>query len=307
MIVVTGGAGFIGSALARRLLRSDDVVVFDNFSSGSPANFPESKQLKAIRGDIRNAASLNRALRGADCDCVYHFAADPDVRGCTAHPRESFAVNVLGTLNVLEACRKNDVLRVVFASSSVVYGDAARIPTPEIAPLEPISVYGASKAAGEAYCAAFAETYGVRCVALRYANIFGPPSTHGVMRDFVNRLKKNPKQLKILGDGLQSKSYLYIDDALDATLLAERKSKRRFDAFNVSSQKKTTVKEIARLVSASLGVNPKYSFTGGKRGWAGDVRVMLLDTRKLRALGWREKTTLRDGVRKYVSWLARKS
>ncbi|MFH0973642.1 MAG: NAD-dependent epimerase/dehydratase family protein [Candidatus Micrarchaeota archaeon] len=303
--MITGGAGFIGSALARRLLRGNSVVVFDNFSSGSPSNFPESKKLKSIRGDIRNSTALNRALRGAECDCVYHFAADPDVRGCTAHPRESFAINVAGTLNVLEACRKNDVRRLVFASSSVVYGDATRIPTPETAPLAPISVYGASKAAGEAYCAAFAETYGLRCVALRYANIFGPPSTHGVMCDFVSRLQCNPRRLEILGDGLQAKSYLYVDDALDATLLAARASKKPFDAFNVGSSKKTTVKEIAGLVSASLGVTPKYLFTGGKRGWKGDVRVMLLDTRKLRSLGWREKTRLRAGVRKYVSWLAR--
>ncbi|MEM0475580.1 MAG: NAD-dependent epimerase/dehydratase family protein, partial [Candidatus Norongarragalinales archaeon] len=217
----------------------------------------------------------------------------------------AFDVNVSGTLNVLEASRKNDVQRLVFASSSVVYGDAARIPTPETAPLAPISVYGASKAAGEAYCMAFAESYGLHCIALRYANIFGPPSRHGVMSDFVARLKKNPRQLKILGDGRQSKSYLYVDDAVEATLVAGRKSRKNFDAFNVGSSKKTTVREIARLVCEALGVSPLFSFTGGSRGWIGDVRTMLLDTRKLRRLGWREKTPLRVGVEKYVSWLSK--
>ncbi len=301
--MITGGAGFIGSALARRLLRGGEVSVFDSFASGSAANLPESKKLRLVKGDIRNAAALERAFRGADA--AYHFAADPDVRGCTAHPRESFEVNVAGTLNVLEACRKNDVGRLVFASSSVVYGDAATVPTPETAPLAPISVYGASKAAGEAHCSAYASSYGLKCVALRYANIFGPPSRHGVMCDFAARLSKNPRELKILGDGLQSKSYLYIDDAVDATLLAARKSKKDFDAFNVGSSKKTTVREIARLVSGALRVAPRYSFTGGVRGWAGDVRTMLLDTQKIRGLGWKEKTSLRSGVRRYAEWLSK--
>lgn len=307
MFLVTGGAGFIGSRLAKKLLARGDVVVVDNFVSGDKKNLADckarEKKLFLERADIRNLGKLNAVFKKFKPSAAFHFAADPNVRTSAENPLGSFENNVVGTFNVLEACRRSDTPRFVFASSSVVYGDAERIPTSETAEIRPISNYGASKVAGEAYCFSYAASYGIRGTVLRYANIIGPPSKHGVIIDFFRKLKRNPERLKILGDGKQTKSYLFIDDCIDATLTAFRKQKTPVGVFNVGSRKAFPVTRIADFVSGAMGLKPSYEFTGGKRGWVGDVREMLLDTTRIEALGWREKTGLRKAVARYVDWL----
>lgn len=299
-VVITGGAGFIGSHLARVLAGEEEVVVFDNFSSGRK-EFLEEVDVKIVRGDIRNFEEIKNACK--EVDVVYHFAADPDVRKSSEEPLENFRIDVLGTLNVLEASRLNNVKQIIFASSSVVYGKA-RIPTPENAPITSVSNYGAAKAASEHYVFTYSQLYGIRAIVLRYANIIGPRLTHGVIYDFYEKLEKNPKELEILGDGNQEKSYLHVNDAVDATLFAVQKTKKDFDVFNVGSEEQITVKKIAHLVVSALGLeNVQYKYTGGKIGWPGDVPIMLLSIEKLKDLGWKPQFTVKKCVLDTVDWL----
>jgi UDP-glucose 4-epimerase len=297
---VTGGAGFIGSHLADRLVSEGaEAIVIDDLSSGSAANV--NPRAKLVRRDVRQDISAD--LRAAGAETLFHFAADPDVRASAADPARTFSQNVAGTFAVLESCRKADVKRVVFASTSTVYGDAAVIPTPEDFPCAPISNYGASKLAGEAYLSAYSGSYGIKGTSLRFANIFGERGTHGVMLDFWRKLRADPKRLEILGDGKQDKSYLHVSDCVSATLAAWKKQAATYDVFNVGSSSKVDVDAIARLMCGLMGVKPQLSYTGTPRGWAGDVRVMLLATQKLEKLGWEEHVSFKEGVKKYLAWL----
>jgi len=297
--VVTGGAGFIGSNLADRLLmEGHEVVVIDDLESGLKENVPAGASF--AKKDI-TSDSLLPEFRGADA--IFHFAADPAVRSSAKDPARSFSCNVGGTFRVLEACRKAGVKRFVFASTSTVYGDAAAIPTPEGCPCVPISNYAASKLACEAYASSYSHSYGIKSTVLRYANIFGNRSTHGVMFDFFQKLKKDRKRLEILGDGRQEKSYLHVSDCVSATMAAFNGQKAVYEIYNAGSAEKRAVADIARLVCQSLGVSPKLAYAGGERGWTGDVRVMLLDISKLRGLGWSAQTGFEQGVKSYMEWL----
>ncbi|MEM3556252.1 MAG: SDR family NAD(P)-dependent oxidoreductase [Candidatus Micrarchaeia archaeon] len=305
MILVTGGAGFIGTNLTNLLLsKGYEVVVFDDLSSGKLDNLKQhlqKKNFKFVKGDIRDKEAVNSVMRGIEE--VYHLAADPSVKDSAEKPERSFEINVIGTFNLLEAARKNNVKKIVFTSSSTVYGETNVLPTPEEHPMVPISNYAASKVACESYISSYAFTYGIKGVVLRLANIFGPYSTHGVMYDFYRKLKANPEKLEILGNGKQSKSYLYITDCLDAVLLASKKQKKVYDYFNVGSSEMTIVNEIARYVCSAMNVKPRFEYTGGKRGWKGDVVKMLLSTKKIEKLGWRRKVSLKEGIEKYIRWL----
>jgi len=299
-VVITGGAGFVGSHLAEALVKKGEVVVFDNFSSGR-REFLEGVDVKIVRGDIRNLEEIKKACK--EVDVVYHFAADPDVRKSLEEPLENFEIDVLGTLNVLEASRLNDTKQIIFASSSVVYGNA-KIPTPETAPIAPISNYGAAKASSEHYVSTYSQLYGIRGIVLRYANIIGPRLTHGIIYDFYKKLEKNPKELEILGDGNQEKSYLHVNDAVDATLFAVQKTQKDFDVFNVGSEEQITVKKIAHLIVSKLGLEDvQYKYTGGKIGWSGDVPIMLLSIEKLKAIGWEPEFGIEESVLHTVDWL----
>jgi len=249
-------------------------------------------------GDARSVAGLTRFLRGTDF--VFHLAADPDVRHSTAHPLEHFDRNARGTLDVLEAMRRTDVRRIVFPSTSTVYGDATVVPTPEsYSPLRPISVYGASKLAAEALLSGYASTYGFDAVALRFANVVGPGATHGIIVDLVEKLKRDPSRLEVLGDGKQRKSYIYIDDLLAGALLAAEKAQRGFEAYNIGSTDTVIVDEVARAVIRAMGLRGTaivHKPAPGGRGWAGDVKTMQLSIRKLRRLGWRPRLTSREAV-----------
>jgi UDP-glucose 4-epimerase len=274
------------------------VVVIDNLSSGSEENLHPDAVL--IRKDIRT--NLKPELEGVEA--LFHMAADPDVRGSAANPRTSFDNNVEGTYDVLESCRKAEVERVVFASTSTVYGDAEKIPTPEDHHCVPISNYAASKLAGEAYLASYCSSYGLKGTSLRYANIFGERGFHGVMHDFFHKLHKNPDELEILGDGNQDKSYLYVSDCVSATMAAWQKQEGMYDYFNVGSGEKTKVKDLAKMMCEILELDPKFEFTGTPRGWVGDVRLMQLDTSKLEALGWEPKVKFKQGMERYLKWLS---
>ena len=298
-VVVTGGAGFIGSHLTEALAKKGDVIVFDNFSSGK-REFLKDAKVEIVQGDIRNLEEIREASK--EVDVAYHFAADPDVRRSFKEPLENFKIDVLGTFNVLEACRLNDVKQIVFASSSVVYGNA-EIPTSEEAPIAPISNYGAAKAASEFYVSTYSQLYGIKATVLRYANIIGPRLTHGVIYDFYHKLKKNPKKLEILGDGNQKKSYLHVADAVDATLVAAQKT-RKYSMFNVGSEETITVKKISRLVVSTLGLRGvRYKYTGGRTGWPGDVPIMLLSIEKIKSLGWKPKFSIEESVLDTIDWL----
>lgn len=297
--IVTGGAGFIGSHLADELIKQGhEVLVIDSLVSGSEENVP--KEARLIKKDI---TTDDLAPDFKDADAVFHFAADPDVRSSAENPANSFKLNVVGTFNVLEACRAVDVKKFVFASTSTVYGEPETIPTPETQDCEPISNYGASKLACEAYISSYAHSYGIQSTVLRLANIFGTRSTHGVMFDFFHKLKKDPNKLEILGNGKQEKSYLYVSDCVSGTLTAFQNQKKIYGAFNVGSKEKHTVDEIAALVAKTLDSRPKTQYTGGARGWKGDVKLMLLDVSKLDGLGWSQKVSFKEGVRLYLQWL----
>ena len=311
--VVTGGAGFLGSHLVDALMMNGhEVSVIDNLSSGSLDNLKawlSRPGFSFVRGDLKERNGAWRSvLRGADV--VLHFAANPEVRISSTEPRIHFDENVVATFNILEAARRADVNVFVFASSSTVYGDPEVIPTPEDHPKRPISVYGASKLACEILIETYHRLYGIRTLALRYANIVGPRLTHGVIVDFIKKLRNNPRELEILGDGTQKKSYLHVSDAISATLhLLDLLLRGAFscDAFNVGSEDWLNVIEIANIVVEAMGLpEVKYTFrpmTPDGRGWPGDVKLMLLDISKLRATGWKPSMGSREAVERTVEEL----
>ncbi len=300
--LVTGGAGFIGSHLVDRLV--DDgwsVTVLDNFSTGRFENIKQALKtgrLKIIMGD---AKTINLLGKESGAEYVFHLAANPDVR--ESSPSLHFQENIVATFNMLEYARKTGVRLFVFASSSTVYGDAAKIPTPEdYGPLKPISLYGAAKLAAEGLVSSYCYTFSMAGVSLRLANIVGPRLAHGVIHDFINKLLENPERLEILGDGSQRKSYVWVDDCIEAILKVSKNAEAsRYDVYNVGSEDWVTVSEIADMVVESMGLrNVEKVFTGGVengRGWVGDVKLMNLNISKIKATGWRPKHTSREAVK----------
>ncbi len=294
-ILVTGGAGFIGSNLVKTLLADgEDVHVIDNLSSGRMESLEGSTKYKNFWFHQMDLLQGEPLVLPKDCRTIYHLAANPEVRISATNPSVHFSQNVVATFNLLEAARRIDAETLVFTSTSTVYGDATTVPTPEnYSPLEPISMYGASKLACESLIVSYAHTYGIRAIIYRLANIIGEDSTHGVIYDFVNKLLKDPSQLEVLGDGTQNKSYLHISDCIDAVLMGVSLSKERVGVFNVGSMDRIDVKQIAAIVLAEMHLsNAQMHFTGGVdqgRGWKGDVKNMLLDVQKIAAMGWRPR------------------
>lgn len=307
---MTGGAGFIGSHAVDQLVKwGNEVMIIDNLSSSTMEYIEpliNAKKVTFHKADLRNKDYLLSILK--DIDLIIHMAADPDVKNSVPHPVESFEINVIGTLNLLEAMRKNNIPQIAFASSGgTLYGQVDEFPITERTVLHPISPYGASKAAGEMYISAYADSYGFKGVALRYANIFGPRSNHGVTFDFFHKLKANPKKLEILGDGKQQKDYLFVSDCVDASLLCAEKlssQKGTFDFYNLGAEGWHTVVELANCVVEAMHLSDvKFSYTGGAQGWVGDVAKMILDVSKLKALGWTPKVTFKEGINRYINWL----
>lgn len=303
-ILITGGAGFIGSHLVKNLINdNNEIKIIDNFSTGKLENLENVKnKIKVIRGDLRN---FNFTLKNVkDVDIVFHLAANYSVKYSSKDPIFDFDSNTLTTLYTLEAMRKNCIPMIVFTSSSTVYGESDKFPIPENAELKPISNYGASKASAEMYIHSFSRLYGIKGLVLRYANIIGPRSNHGVIPDFIKKLKKDRKRLLILGNGKQKKSYLHVSDCIDASLLALEHLKKSFDVFNVGSEEWVTVNEMARMVCNEMGLNNvEFEYTGEERGWEGDVKKFLLDVTKIKKLGWKPKYNTEQSIRKTVEWL----
>ncbi|MHA2067787.1 MAG: NAD-dependent epimerase/dehydratase family protein [Candidatus Thorarchaeota archaeon] len=305
-VLVTGGAGFLGSHLVDRLLIAHEVVVLDDLSTGDMKNLQQhegNSNFHFVKGSITSSDVLSSVMD--EVDIVFHLAAQPDIRLSTERPFWDFGINVQGSLLLLEALRQNDINRLVFASSGgTVYGDSDVLPTLEGTPLKPISNYGASKCAVEMYLSSYATLYGLDSVSLRLANIIGPRLTHGVIFDFYEKLKKNPNRLEVLGDGLQEKSYMYVSDAVDAALTLEKGMTSGYTPVNVGSGDRLKVKQIAELVVEELEANQaEIYFTGSKRGWSGDVLKTDLDVSLLKKTGWTQKVPLRKGVKLYVQWL----
>jgi len=294
-ILVTGGAGFIGSHLVDRLMEmGNEVTVYDNLSSGN-IEFIEkhfnAPEFSFIEDDLLDEDAIEKAC--SNIDMVYHVAANPDVRLGAENTKVHLDQNILATYNLLEAMRKNDVKNIVFTSTSTVYGEAQIIPTPEdYGPLVPISLYGASKLAGEALITSYCHTFDMNCWLFRFANIIGRRSNHGIIFDFINKLRANPESLEILGDGRQSKSYLHISECIDAILFsvenAEGVDSENVNIFNIGSEDTISATEIGKCVIEEMDLeNVELNYTGGTRGWKGDVPKMRLDVGKLKNLGWK--------------------
>jgi len=304
-IVITGGAGFIGYHTVKKLYGENEITVIDNLSNGRIENIKEfGEKIKFVKGNIKDLDFLKMNMK--DAEIVIHLAANPDVRIGEIDTGRDLKENVIGTYNVLEAMRINDIGDIIFSSSSTVYGESP-INTPEdYGPLEPISFYGASKLSGEAYISAFSHIFGIRGIVFRFANVIGPRGTHGVIYDFINKLKKNNKSLEILGDGTQTKSYLYVDDCVDGMIFGYERSDKNYNVFNLGSEDYINVKRIAEIVVEEMKLGDvKFIFKPGPegRGWKGDVKTMLLSIEKMKKIGWKPKYNSEMAVRLTVKSL----
>jgi len=298
-VLVTGGAGFIGSHLVDKLVENNNVIVIDNLSSGKEEFVNEKAVL--IKEDLLDSDKICKHFK--NIDIVYHLAANPDVRVGAENTRIHLEQNIIVTYNVLEAMRKNNIKKIVFTSSSTVYGYAS-MPTPEdYEPLKPESLYGASKLACEALISSYCYTFDMQSWIFRFANIIEERSTHGVIYDFINKLKKNPRELEILGNGKQEKSYLHVKECINAMVFGVKHSDEKVNIFNIGSEDTISVTEIARIVSEKMKLNPEFKFTEGERGWKGDVPKMQLSIKKLKALGWRPRYNSEIAIRKTVEEL----
>ena len=298
---VAGGAGFIGSHLTRALLgrAGEEVVVFDNLSSGSTESLGElvdDPRLELVVADLQDLADVRAAMTG--CEHVFHFAANPDIAKAMSDPGVDFWQGTYLTHNVIEAMRLNAVPRITYASGSGIYGDrGAEVVDEEAGSLVPISTYGASKLSCEAMLAAYVHMFGMHAAVFRFANVVGERQTHGITYDFVRRLLQDPSSLRILGDGTQSKSYIHVSDVVDAMLLLRDQRWKGFEAFNVGTGDYVTVTQIADMVVDRMGLdNVRYEYTGGARGWKGDVPVVRFSSAKLEARGWRCRHTSREAL-----------
>ena len=305
-VFVTGGAGFIGSHLVERLLNlAYSVVVYDNFSTGKELFLTEAKNcngFQLVKGDLLDVQSLREAMSG--CDFVFHLAANADVRFGTKDPRKDLEQNTIATFNVLEAMRANGIRRIAFSSTGSIYGEPEVFPTPEHAPFPlQTSLYGASKLAGEGLIQAYCEGFGFQGYIFRFVSILGERYSHGHVFDFYKQLLANPHELHILGNGHQRKSYLYVQDCLDAVFIAIEKAQSSVNLFNLGNEEYCEVNESVGWITNHLGMTPKLSYTGGDRGWIGDSPFVFLDCRKISSLGWAPKLSIREGIIRTLTYL----
>lgn len=310
-VFVTGAAGFIGSSLVDRLLADGKRVIgWDNFSTGQREFLQGAlahPKFRLVEGDCLEASALTRAMAG--CDFVFHLAANADVRFGLEHPHKDFQQNAFATFNVLEAMRATGVKRLAFSSTGSVYGEAETIPTPENHPF-PVqtSLYGASKLAGEGFIHAYCEGYGFEGYIFRFVSILGERYTHGHVFDFYKQLLAHPDHLKVLGDGTQKKSYLYIGDCLEAMLhVANRAtaklSRHHVETYNLGTAGYVQVNDSVKCICTALGLKPKLEYSGGNKGWVGDNPFIFLDTQKIRATGWQTTLTIEQSIIRTLQWL----
>jgi UDP-glucose 4-epimerase len=308
---VTGAAGFIGSNLVDRLLKAEtEVVGWDNLSTGQEEflrDARKSKQFRFVRGDNLDLPALTVAMAG--CDFVFHIAANADVRFGLDHPEKDLQQNTIATFNVLEAMRANGVKKIAFSSTGSVYGETELIPTPEDAPF-PVqtSLYAASKVAGEALIQAYCEGYGFEGYIFRFVSILGERYTHGHVFDFYRQLLAHPERLKVLGNGYQRKSYLYVHDCIEAILHVINqntalKARHHCEVYNLGAADYCTVRDSISWICGRLGLDPELEFAGGEKGWIGDNPFIFLETKKVRNTGWQNQLTIQAAVLKTLDWL----
>lgn len=305
---ITGGAGFIGSNLADELIeRGVEVVIVDDFRTGRRefvADALERPGVRLVQGDVLDETLLREAFTG--CDWVFHLQANADVRKGLEHPRRDLRQNTIATACVLEAMRAQGVSRILFSSTGSVYGEPEVFPTPEDAPF-PVqtSLYAASKLAGEGLIEAYAAGYGFTGVICRFVSILGERYTHGHVFDFFCSLQRDPDRLRVLGDGRQEKSYLYVGDCVSAMLTAAERHRDEPGAhiYNLGTDETITVDESVRLITERLSLSPRIEHTGGRRGWAGDSPLIRLDTTRIRGLGWAPKLSIAQGILRTLDWL----
>jgi len=300
---ITGGAGFIGSHIVDRLLdEKHEVTVFDDMSSGKEefiVDHFDNPNFTFIKEDLINKTRVEKEIK--DHDVVFHIAANPDVRSGADNPSIA-EKDIQTTYNLLDAMRNQNINKIVFSSSSVIYGETPAIPLPEnYGPLLPISVYGAAKLASEGLISSFAHTFNMQAWIYRFANVVGIRGTHGVIVDFINKLRKNPNELEILGDGKQRKPYLYVTECVDGMMHGFNHSDQEINVFNLGVNSITDVTRIGELVTKELDLeNATFSYTGGKRGWKGDVPHFQFDINKIKNLGWQPKLSSDEAVTKAI-------
>jgi UDP-glucose 4-epimerase len=304
--LVTGAAGFIGSNLVDRLLANrHEVVAFDNFSTGQPQfleSASKSNRFQLVRDDLLNPGALAAAMQGVDF--VFHLAANADVRFGTEHPRKDLEQNTIATSNVLEAMRAGGARRIAFASTGSIYGEASVFPTPEDAPF-PIqtSLYGASKLAAEGLIAAYCEGFGFQSYIFRFVSILGERYSHGHVFDFYKQLLAHPEELYVLGDGSQRKSYLYVQDCIEAMLISTREDGGRVSLFNLGTDEYCRVEDSIGWICDYLNLRPRITYSGAERGWVGDSRFIFLDCSRIRSLGWKPTLSIREGIVRTLQYL----
>lgn len=301
-ILVTGGAGFIGSHLIDLLLeKKHQVVCVDDLSLGRLSNISQNQgnsSFKFIKLDLLDGEALDAVFKESKFDCVFHLAANSDIQAGSLSRRVDLEKTFMTTFRVLEAMKENLVKNIIFASTSAVYGELNRGLHEDIGPLFPISFYGAAKLSSEAYISAFCENFGMKAWIFRFPNVVGERATHGAMFDFINRLEKNPKELKVLGDGTQSKPYTYVRDLVESIVFGWENSADKLNYFNVGVNSETTVTDIAKMVIEEMGLsNVKIFYTGGSRGWVGDVPHVHYKLEKINHLGWKAKRTSDEAMR----------
>jgi len=305
-ILVTGGAGFIGSHLVNRLIEEENhVIVIDNLSQGKIKNIEKHLQLENFEFYEEDIGSKKKEYL-KNVKTVYHIAAYPEVRTGFDNPSFAFQENVLKTFQLLENIRSSDVEKIIFTSSSVVYGEPNIIPTPEnFGPLNPISVYGGTKLACEGLISSYCNTYGIKAIMFRFANIIGSRSRHGVIWDFIHKIKENNKKLQILGDGQQTKSYIHVKDCIEGLLISEKEMRDNIQIYNLGNNDWIDVISIAKIVCKLMNVDESIiEFSGGTkdgRGWIGDVRKMRLDISKIKNGGWNPSMNSKESVEKACS------
>jgi len=311
--IIVGGAGFIGSHITKRLFQEEknaQIYIYDNFSSGKKEHIEEiieDNRIHIVEADIKDLNTFTKAMCGMNF--VYSVASNPDISKAISQPDIDFWEGTYLINNVLEAMRKNNVKNLIYASGSGVYGDVGETVTDEdFSPMLPSSTYGASKLACEALICSYCKMFDMNAAAFRFANVVGPNQTHGVGYDFLKKLAQNPQQLQILGDGKQSKSYIYIDDIVNALRTVEKNTLNGYNYYNVATLDSITVTEIADITVKIMGLqNVKYQYTGGDRGWKGDVPIVRLNSHKIRKLGWTNQYTTLQAIQMSVQSMYDKS
>ena len=303
-ILITGGAGFIGNHLCEKLLEKGfEVTVYDNLSLGKIRNIERlinHKNFTFIKGDILNRKKFGDIFKKNKFDTIFHLAANSDIGSSFKNPKTDFKNTFLTTIEVLDQAKNNDIKEIFFTSTGAIYGDTNLAVTEKMGPFSPISHYGAAKLASEGFLTAYSHNYGIKIWITRFPNVVGEYATHGAIFDFIKQLKKEPKELKVLGNGKQMKPYIYVKEIVDAILFIWKKADEDVNIYNIGVDSQTKVSDIAKMVISTMSLSSKINYTGGSRGWIGDVSKFKYDFSKLKKIGWKPKLSSDEAVKKAI-------